>query len=202
MGKVKQLLTSIEKNKGKMAKFFIACSLLKFVSSTLYRVYSTKDSRTQIETTINIYCLFIVGAIFLHEFLKCFLCRVLTDNMKVMTHYTGKGIIFILISLIYMSHSFGNQQNYSAYLLFFVGIILVVIDCKFDNEYEKTPYELAMERTKVNSQRSINNNLENEPEIVIDVSNNRSDLIQETKIDVTPAKITPASNPYEIPDDF
>jgi hypothetical protein len=202
MGKVQQLLTRIERNKGKMAKFFIACALLKFFSSTFYRVYSNRDSRTLMETTINIYCLFIVGVIFLHEFLKCFLCRILTENMKVLTHYSGKGVTFILTSIIYMSHSFGTQQNLSAYLLFFVGIILIVIDCKFDNQNEKSPYEKAIERSKVRTQKTYNSNFETEPEIVISVTSNRSDNSQESKIEIPTSKITTTSNPYDIPEDF
>jgi hypothetical protein len=200
MGKVKEILSRIERNKGKVAKFFIGCATLKFFSSTLYRIYSNRESRTQMEATINIYCLFLVALIFLHEFLKCFLCKSLTDNIKIITHYKGKGITFILTSLIYMSHSMGTQQNYSAYLLFFVGIILLFVDCKFDGEKDKSPYEMAMERSKVKSQRSMTN-LEMEPEIVVEVDTENRDT---QKVGMTSEKkpIQVTSNPYDIPDDF
>jgi hypothetical protein len=134
MGKVKKILSSIERNKSKVAKFLIICAVVKFFVSILYRIYSIKDSRTLLETTLNLYSLVIIGCVFLHEFLPCFLCQILVDNFKVISHYPGKGIIFILVSIIYMSHSLGNQQNYSAYLLFAVGIILIAADCKLVRE--------------------------------------------------------------------
>ena len=134
MGKVKNILTSLEKNKSKLAKFLILCAAIKFFTSTLYRVYSITDSRTLIETTINIYSMLIIGCIFLHEFFKCFLCTGLIQNMKLITHYQGQGTAFILVSFIYMSRSLDSQQNYSAYLLFFVGIMLIALNCKFVND--------------------------------------------------------------------
>lgn len=201
MGKVQQFLTGLERNKEKIAKFFITCAVLKFFSSTLYRIYSIQNSRTQIESTINVYSLFIVGFVFFHEFLKCLLCKAFTDNLKLLTHYKGKGIAFILISFIYMSQSMGNQQNYSAYLLFFVGIILLFVDCKFESEGEKkSPYELALERTKSKQQReSVEfEPIENHPSYA---PTNGTDSSREihTSIEIPKKEST---NPYDIPEDF
>ena len=183
MGKVRNILSGIERKKSKVAKFFIICAVLEFFISTLYRIYSIQDSRTLIETTINVYSLLIVGSCFIHEFMKCLLCKSFIENFKIITHYQGKGIIFILISIIYMSHSLGNQQNYSAYLLFAVGLLLIAADCKFVQETEEV--SPALEK-----QVEIN---------IVPQYSQRENNYEENKIEI-PKKV--ASNPYDIPDDF
>jgi hypothetical protein len=177
MVKVKEILSGIERNKSKISKFLIICASINFLISTLYRLYSSQDSRTLIETMINLYSLFIVVSIFLHEFLKCFLLTSIVDNFKAITHLQGQGLLFILVSLVYMSRSLGTQQNYSAYLLFFVGIILIALDRKLTYE------ELKEERVS---------KPEKDVEIVVE-----NITQEETKKEV---KVT--SNPYDIPEDF
>lgn len=191
MGKVKQILTSIERNKNKIAKFLIICAFLQFFCTTFYRIYSNTASRTLVETMINIYALLIVGCIFLHEFMRCFLCRSLVDNMKIMTHHMGQGITFILISFIYMSHTLGAQQNYSAYLLFFVGVLLIAADCKFTVDLldeEKNPFQDSPKKSvQIAEMNTVtDSNTEEQP--------------QHIKLEVSTPKST--SNPYDIPDDF
>jgi hypothetical protein len=119
-------------------KFFITCAVLEFFISTFYRIVQVKDSRTQIETIINVYSLLLIGAIFIHETISCLIPRVLSENFKLITHYTGKGVLFIMVSFIYFSPSLGNQQNYSAYLLFFVGLICLFADCRVTTDPEAT----------------------------------------------------------------
>jgi hypothetical protein len=194
MSKVKAILTSIERNKGKILKFFILGAVIKFFASTVYRIYSVKESRTQIETTINIYSLLVIGLVFLHEFLPCFLFKSITDNFKMITHYSGKGALFILISIIFMSHTLDTQQNYSAYLLFTVGCILICADCKFYVQEERSPFEIAMERSKNKAEQYVETlsvNIENP--IEKNSSNNSAELTNVKPITV---------NPYDIPDDF
>lgn len=178
MVKVKKILNGIERNKSKIAKFFIFCAFVNFLISTLYRMYSSQDSRTLIETMINIYSLFIVVSIFLHEFLKCFLINSIIENFKVITHFQGQGFLFILISFVYMSHALGTQQNYSAYLLFFVGIVLIALD-------RKLAYEELKEESTSKQEKNV--------EIVIE--NQQSD-------DTTKREVKVTSNPYDIPEDF
>ena len=188
MGKVKQLLTSIERNKSKIAKFLIICGFLQFSMTTFYRIISNKASRTLIETMINIYALLIVGCIFLHEFMKCFLCRSLVDNLKILTHHRGQGITFILISFIYMSHSLGAQQNYTAYLLLFIGIVLIAADCKFTSNIEddKTPFADSPVKKTYELNSATETNSEDQPQ---------------QKLEIVSPKVV-STNPYDIPDDF
>ena len=132
MGKVKNILTSLGRNKGKIIRIFIFMAIIKFYISALYRLCEDKDSRKQLETTINIYSLFVLGIIFLHEFCNCLIPSFISDNFKMITHFSGKGILFILISIIFMNPLLGNQQNYSGYMLLCVGILSIFADLNFD----------------------------------------------------------------------
>lgn len=186
MGKVKLILTGIERYKDKIARCFIICAVIKFFSSTLYRIYSIQDSRTQLETIINVYSLFIIGAVFIHEFLKCLFLDVIKRNFGVFTHRQGQGFLFVLVSFIYMAKSLGVQQNYSAYLLFFVGIMLIISQFNFaDQSQENDPFKRVIEECK---------NEKNLQEVKIDVvdMNENSDR----------KEVAAASNPYDIPEDF
>lgn len=58
MSKVKAFLTILDKNKGYFMKFLILCCSIKFCSSTVLRMYRTAESRTHIETAINIYSMY------------------------------------------------------------------------------------------------------------------------------------------------
>jgi hypothetical protein len=170
---MKKLLRRLENNKGKIMKFLISCAAIEFNVSTFYRIYNVVDSRTQIETIINIYSIFFVLIIFTQEIFNCLVPKIITDNLSIITHYKGKGILYILISFIYYSPSLGKQQNYSAYLLFSVGLVCLFADIRFD----KT--ELVEEVKEVQ-----NKTLE--------------DASQPSKLIVQ--KIN--DNPYDIPEDF
>lgn len=209
MGKVKKLLTNLERVKAKIAKFVIVCAALKFFSSTLYRIYDVQDSRTLLETMINLYSLLIMSMILLHEFIKCFLCRAITDNFKVITHYRGKGFVFILLSFIYMAPSLGTQQNYSGYLLFFSGLVLILIDLKFETEKTLSPYEMAIERSKNRSQKSgemdcLESARETRESNAVEVDSPSKNCCKNNNesIGAIEIKIQTPSNPYDIPDDF
>jgi hypothetical protein len=132
MSNIKSLLRGIDNNRGRIMKFFITCAVLEFVTSTLYRIVQVKDSRTQIETIINLYSLLLTTFIFTHEVCECLVPRVISENLKMITHYQGKGALFIIISFIYFSPTLDVQQNYSAYLLFFVGLVCLFADCRKD----------------------------------------------------------------------
>ncbi len=148
-------------------------------------MYSFLDSRTLMETSVNIYSLLILGCVFLQEFMKCFLCDNLVENFKIITHYSGKGLIFILISFIFMSHQLGIQQNYSAYLLFSVGILLIASDCKLVSNDENS--------NKIGN----SNKIEIEVLKICDTEMNKS----LDDFDVKPSKKNSA-NPYDAPEDF
>jgi len=120
-------------------KFLILCATLKFSISTCYRIWETAESRTQMEMTINVYSLLVLLTIFFAEFCNCCISKVILDNFKILNHYTGKGFIYIVIAIIYLSPSLGNQQNYSAYLLLCVGLISIFADCKFEREQKSKP---------------------------------------------------------------
>jgi hypothetical protein len=129
MSNFKSLLRGIDNNRGAIMKFFITCAFLEFFISTLYRIVQVKDSRTQIETIINLYSMLITTLIFIHEIMACLIPKLIVNNFNMITHYPGKGVLFIMISFIYFSPTLGVQQNYSAYLLFFVGVICLFADC-------------------------------------------------------------------------
>ena len=197
MSKLKELLSSIERNKNKILKIFIFCSAIKFIFSLLYRICSIKDSRTQFESTTNIYCLFLIGLVLIQEFLACFVPNMIQDNLKVIGHNRGKGTIFILVSIIYMSPTLDDQQNYSAYMLFIVGIFLMVANCGEISNASKLQ-EVPVEKDKASFAYKSEFTPMESTVIPVDCKNvnlcvNKNEFVVETK---------KAVNPYDIPDDF
>lgn len=124
--------------------------------------------------------------------------------------YCIKYNLYCRISIIYFAPGLGEQQNYSAYLLLFTGIISIVLDCKFDREKksilafpigtEKVPYvreDLESTSERDNKQTELNSKkLELNPQSENNF-NNCTDGCNVVSTD-TPIK----SNPYDIPDDF
>lgn len=191
----KGFLSTIDRNRKRIIKFFILCSTVKFIISLMYRLYTIKESRTQFESTTNLYSLFIVCAIFLHEFIPCFMCDVVTENFKAITNYKGKGILFILVSIIYMSPSMDDQNNYSSYLLFLAGTILLIADRNRNSDNSNQP--ISSGNFASNDNKASNDLCESSPI----TSGQRTGVISINLVnDSTPPKKT--LNPYEIPDDF
>lgn len=191
MGKVKNILSSLGRNKGKIMKFLTFCSIIKFYISAINHIFDNKkDNRMQLEITINVYSLLILGMVFLNDFCNCFIPTIIVENFKLMTHFTGKGIIFILISIIFMNPMLGNQQNFSAYLLFCVGILSILTDLKFENKINKNNNLLTNEKI---SKDILDVDLENGlNEVNNKVMNTETVEVKNGKVD----------NPYEIPEDF
>jgi hypothetical protein len=197
MNKMKALLEGIERNKGKITKFFIVCAAVKFYISTIYLAYVIKDSK-MIETFIDIYSIFIITLIVLHEFVSCIVFNFITENFKMITHNTGRGILLIMISFLYMppTQALSKQQNYSAVLLFSSGLILILLDIKIKSEDVKSAYELALERSLTSNSKNLKPIGDNH--IILDAD------IMEKKIEASP-EIKPnikSTNPYDIPEDF
>lgn len=199
MSTIKTVLTTIEKKKNKIAKFLILCCGAEFCISTLYRIYDVKDSRKQEETLINMYSFFFIIFICFHELFGCLVCRSLEDNMKVLTHYTGKGIITILLSFIYMSPSRGNQQNYSAILLFTCGIVCILADFNYNNS--RSAFELAIERSKGFNSK---NRLENFNNNSFPYTQTQEDIEipKNVKVEIVDQHTKKVDNPYDIEEDF
>lgn len=194
MSTMKTVWTTIEKKKDKIAKFFILCAGAEFFISTLWRIINVKDSRQQEETLINIYSMFFVTLICFHELFNCLLCSKIEANLLLLTHYTGKGVVFSFISFIYMSPSRGIQQNYSAILMFACAVICFLADFKV--KHTKSAFELAVERSKFTQEMNsgtINGDC-------IDVNNEISS--KEIKIDVSDNNTKKADNPYDVLEDF
>lgn len=194
---LKAIFSSIDRNKNKILKFLILCSAIKFIFSLLYRICSNKDSRTQFESMINIYSLFLIGLVLIQEFLSCFVPNMIQDNFKVIRHNRGKGIIFILISMIYMSPTLDDQQHYSAYCLFSVGILLLVLnrgEIPSVTQIKKVPVEihkgLSVQKSEFSQVES--KGTENDDKNV-NIWVERCDNGMESK---------KTANPYDIPDDF
>lgn len=198
MGKIQVILSSLERNKGKIMRIFIFSAIIKFYISAIYRIYSDQDTRKQLETTINIYSLIILGVIFLNEFCKCLLPKFIVENFKMITHFTGKGIIFILISIIFMNPLLGNQQNYSGYMLFCVGILSILTDFKLEMSKSNLNQLIKLEKE---SPRIMLTDIENGN---VHTSSNAENLTQEVKIEFseTCANKAKVDNPYDIPEDF
>lgn len=158
--------------------------------------------------------------IFFSEFCSCFIIKSLIENFKLVTHYSGKGILYILISIIYLSPSLGNQQSYSAYLFLFVGIVGLFADCKLDKENKnskfiqpfppgtkKVPYvrdDLAI--TSERQDYGADVEIKIETSIKTDTTTNSGVSPEKSQVDnlyvKTASQDKRSANPYDIPDDF
>jgi hypothetical protein len=88
-----------------------------------------------------------------------------------------------------MSHSLGAQQNYTAYLLLFIGIVLIAADCKFttnNGEEDKTPFADSPVKKTYEMNSVTETNTEEQPQ---------------QKLEIVSPKVV-STNPYDIPDDF
>lgn len=192
--KMKYLAEGVERYKSRTAKIFILCCVIMFYISTITRTYTIGTSHI-LESLINLYSLFIIGLVGLHEFCRIVVFDYIVQNFKVISHRTGKGILFIMISFLYFPQSQGTRQNYSGYILFFSGIILILLDVKFSYDAKKTPYEIAMEKSKKKNELNIESNINDKVCYVnLDVSSSNQDSQNN--------KPPQSKNPYEIPEDF
>ena len=193
MGKFQSLLKCLDNNNDMIMKILFFIIITKTYISTIYRMHRHINSRTQIETTINIYCLFILAIIFLNEFFKCLMPEIIIDNLKLISNYSGKGIIFLMLSIIYVSPDVGIHQNISGYCLLTMGIICLLADVnwgKKNDKNEKSKLKEVKNNENKNTEINIINNTEsNEMEI------NFNQYTRENQ----GAKV---NNPYEIPEDF
>ena len=151
-----------------------------------------QNKSKQLETVITIYSLLILGMIMMHEFCACCIPNSLKENFKIITFLSGKGIIFILISILFLNPLLGNQQEYSAYLLLSVGILCILADFKFDKNEEKDLLKTEIKSGKINAVTLDSNRNENnaDMDVVVDIS------------DTIESKPVESNNPYDIPDDF
>jgi hypothetical protein len=191
MPQIKTLLTRMEQNKGKIMKFFIVCAIINFFTSVSYSAYYETHEGAALVTTVNFYSLLILCLIAIHEFLPCILPKIIERNFSIITHYPGKGLLLMLISVFYVSGVFSRQQNYSAFLLFFIGIILIFGEFEFKLRSSKTLYEQAMELSKSKGESSSRIERGENERIYEETSPNNVPIVNEKKI-----------NPYDIPDDF
>ena len=196
MGKVKKFLSRLERYKRKIIKVFIFGAIVKFYISALYRIGEGQPQRKQLETVITIYSLLILGMIMIHEFFTCCLPNILIEYFKLITNLTGKGIIFILISILFLNPLLGNQQMYSAYLLLSVGILSILADLKFEKNEDKNLLRTEIKSKKISvlpidTERCESNT---NKDIILDYS--------ETETQEKEIKNQENNNPYDIPDDF
>jgi hypothetical protein len=118
--------------------------------------------------------------------------------MKIITHYRGKGILFILISMIYTSPTMDDQQNYSAYLLFIVGVVLMFVNSEKNICKSNSPAMSAQE-IKINVNKTGDNMAADLTPSSNHIPANYLTVHSLKEEDITPKKTL---NPYDIPDDF
>jgi len=98
-----------------------------------------------------------------------------------LNHYSGKGVIYLLLSILYMAPELSEKNN-SKYILCAAGILCIIGDFKYDKQDEDHKYELKKITT---DEGSISTG---------DVKNN--ELTTESDLTKKP------SNPYDYPEDF
>jgi hypothetical protein len=120
---MEQALTTIQDNKTKIMKFLITISAAFLIIYLIYKLIDITDSRMQIDTFITIYSLLFLSIILIHEIRSSILPEAIIENLKLITHCQGKGLIYIVISIIYIPHRFEKFLNYAAYITLIVGIL-------------------------------------------------------------------------------
>lgn len=197
MVKIKNILSSLERHKGKIMKVFIFSAIVKFYISAFYRMYEDQESRKQMEITVTLYSLLALGLVFFNEFFNCLVPKFVEENFKIITSNLGKGLLFIFISIIFMNPLLGNQQVYSGYLLFCVGILSIIANFNLVSSNNN------MSNNSSNAQGNQNGKL---TEIIDFENKNTINAYQHPRetnnVNTVQADKAKSTNPFDMPDDF
>jgi hypothetical protein len=124
-----KVLEMIELWKERIAKFWVFISTIFLYKSIISRIFFT-ENMTQLYITIDLYILIIITVIFLDLFMNCCLCRLIQSNFPMIRHFTGKGILYLLVSVFYLTKPLRDEAFTSLILLISVGLICLMGDIR------------------------------------------------------------------------
>ena len=114
----------IKKYRTKVVKIFITIIVLYFLICSLMKVIFDFSHNYDI-TVIQLYAIVIITCNFLSEFSPYILHNYLLYIFPFLSNYFGRGIVYILIGLLFISPSPENEMKNAGFAILITGIICI-----------------------------------------------------------------------------
>ncbi len=114
----------IKKYRTKVVKIFITIIVLYFLICSLMKVIFDFSHNYDI-TVIQLYAIVIITCNFLSEFSPYILHNYLLYIFPFLSNYFGRGIVYILIGLLFISPSPDNEMKNAGFAILITGIICI-----------------------------------------------------------------------------
>ena len=114
----------IKKYRTKVVKIFITIIVLYFLICSLMKVIFDFSNNYNI-TVIQLYTIVIITCNFLSEFSPYILHNYLLHIFPFLSNYFGRGIVYILIGLLFISPSPENEMKNAGFAILITGIICI-----------------------------------------------------------------------------
>ena len=113
-----------KKYRTKVVKIFITIIVLYFLICSLMKVIFDFSNNYNI-TVIQLYTIVIITCNFLSEFSPYILHNYLLHIFPFLSNYFGRGIVYILIGLLFISPSPENEMKNAGFAILITGIICI-----------------------------------------------------------------------------
>ena len=114
----------IKKYRTKVVKIFITIIVLYFLICSLMKVIFDFSHNYDI-TVIQLYAIVIITCNFLSEFSPYILHNYLLYIFPFLSNYFGRGIVYILIGLLFISPSPDNEMKNAGFAILITGVICI-----------------------------------------------------------------------------
>ena len=113
-----------KKYRTKVVKIFITIIVLYFLACSLMNVIFDFSNNYDI-TVIQLYSIIIIICNFLSEFSPYILHNYLLYIFPFLSNYFGRGIVYILVGLLFISPSPDNEMKYAGFTILITGAICI-----------------------------------------------------------------------------
>ena len=217
-----ELIKKLRIVKNYFERFYVILVCLLWIVATCWDVY--KLQRYWFDYALEFYSSFLIFITLIYSICPKAIPRYIYKSFKIVTKIKGRGIIFIIISLIFLKdkHAF---HRFSAFILLIAGVLCLICELLIPTtreELKKIDEIYGIVATNKSNDLSIfNNSNNNRNNIEEKVENNDIDKVEEKNIEIKSENdITSeeknikdsnnkeievknqSTNPYDLPDDF
>ena len=114
----------IKKNRIKITKIVITIIVIYFLFCSLMQLIF-EFTRNLFQTLTIIYVILLIICNLLSEFSPYVLHNYLLFTFPFLSNYLGRGVVYILIGLLYLSPELSNTMNWAGYSIIAVGLICI-----------------------------------------------------------------------------
>ena len=121
------VLDWLRKNRIKIVKIMITVIVIYFLFCSLMQVIF-EFSRNLFQTITIIYLILLIVCNLLSEFSPYVLHNYLLFIFPFLANYLGRGIVYILIGLLYLSPELSSNMNWAGYMIIAIGVICIWVN--------------------------------------------------------------------------